>query len=482
MASNRLSRRSVLIPAALALGALTGGIARAADDAALIEKGRYLAIAGDCVACHTRPGGKPFAGGESLQTPFGAILATNITPSKSAGIGEYTLAQFADALRKGIRADGKHLYPAMPYTAYSLVTDDDVNALYAYFMHAVEPVDAASPQTSLPFPFNIRLLMVVWNFLFLEDKRFKPDADRSEAWNRGAYLVRGLAHCGTCHTPRNFLMGEKQSRALAGEDLGTWHASNVTSDADSGIGAWSEQELVDYFKLGRAGSKAQAAGPMTEAIDYSLRHLSDDDLRAIAGYLKTVPPIRDAGDSRPPFAWGQPADDLAAVRGVPLPADPNKMSGPELYDAQCATCHQYRGQGSFEGGLPALFHNTSLGRANTNNLVMVILGGVQRHEDRPETVMPGFAGELSDQQVATLAQYIVQRFGNPEAKVSVERVNRLRSGNVSSPLILVAQAGITGFVVVVVALGVWLFVRRRRRHSDATSSTEAYPRHHAAEL
>ena len=207
---------------ALAL-ASTGTFAQTLTDFAnpdLIRRGEYLAIAGDCVACHTAPGGKPFAGGLPLPTPIGAIIATNITPSKTAGIGNYTLAQFTDAMRKGVRADGAHLYPAMPYTAYAKVTDDDLIALYAYFMQAVAPVDAAPPDTSLPFPFNIRLLMLAWNTLFLDRDVFHADPARSADWNRGAYLARGLAHCGTCHTPRNLLMAEGASREMGGGEVG----------------------------------------------------------------------------------------------------------------------------------------------------------------------------------------------------------------------------------------------------------------------
>lgn len=429
-------------------------------DSALVQRGQYLATAGDCVACHTAPGGKSMAGGLSLPTPLGAIVSTNITPSKTHGIGNYTLAQFTDALRKGVRADGQHLYPAMPYTSYALVTDDDASAMYAWFMQAVAPVDSAPPATELPFPFNIRLSMAAWNLLFLDSKPFVADAGKSAEWNRGAYLARGLAHCSTCHSPRNLAMAEDLSRALGGGDVGPWHAPNITSDANSGVGGWSEQELVNYMRQGHAANKAQASGPMAEAIDHSLRHLNEADLRAMAVYLKTVPAQRDAADTQPVYSWGKASDDLNSIRGVALPRDLNDMTGAQLYDAHCATCHQARGQGSFDGGLPPLFHNAALGRANTNNLVMVMLEGVHRQLDPPEVRMPGFARVLSDRQIATLGSYLIERYGNPQARVSAEQVKTLRSGG-SSNLVWMARLGMLA-VLVLLAAAFFAFRRRKR--------------------
>jgi len=441
-----------------------GAFAQPSADTAspdLVRRGEYVAIAGDCVACHTAPGGKPFAGGLALPTPIGDIIATNITPSKTAGIGNYTLAQFTDAMRKGLRADGAHIYPAMPYTAYANVTDDDMRALYAYFMHEVAPVDTAPPATRLPFPFDIRLSMAVWNLLFLDRHGFQPNPAQSADWNRGAYLVRGLAHCGTCHTPRNLLMAERAARELRGGDVGAWFAPNITSDVNSGIGGWSEQELVDYMQRGRAAGKSQAAGPMAEAIDQSLRHLTAADLRAIAVFLKGVPALRDPGDTRPRYAWGEAADDLSSLRGVAWPQEPDRMTGPQLYDAWCATCHQAQAEGSFDGGLPPLFHNTALGGTDTNNLVMVMLDGVRRETGTSETLMPGFA-QLSDRQLATLGSYLTRRYGNPAATVNEEQVRTLRAGGAQSHLVLIARLALA---VVVIALVVAFLaaVRRRRR-------------------
>lgn len=441
---------------------------KAVPDAAAIERGRYLATAGDCIACHSVPGGKPMAGGLALATPLGAIVATNITPSTTHGIGNYTLKQFSDAVRHGVRADGANLYPAMPYTAYAKVTDEDTAALYDYFMHGVAAVDAAPAQTTdLPFPFNIRLSMAGWNLLFLDKKPFVADASKSMEWNRGAYLAQGLAHCTTCHTPRNALMAEQLSKELGGADLGTWYAPNITSDINSGVGGWSQQELVDYLRTGRTANKAQAAGPMAEAIDHSLKHLSDADLNAIAHYVKGVPAIRNKADTKPVTQWGKAGDDLASIRGVPLPQNLNKMTGAQLYDAQCASCHQAKGEGSFDGSLPPLFHNSVTGRSNSNNLVMAILDGVERQDGDSHGaghLMPAFRQTLSDEQIVTLGNYVQKMYGNPDVKVTAEQVTTLRNGGPASNLIGLARAGIIVGVLVLLALLLWW---RARRRSDA---------------
>ena len=464
MATFRMAAGAALL--SLALPVLAAG-----PDAAAIERGRYLATAGDCIACHSVPGGKPMAGGLALATPLGAIVATNITPSTTHGIGKYTLKQFSDAVRHGVRADGANLYPAMPYTAYAKVTDEDTAALYDYFMHGVAAVDAAPAQaTDLPFPFNIRLSMAGWNLLFLDKKPFVVDTAKSMEWNRGAYLAQGLAHCTTCHTPRNALMAEQLSKELGGADLGTWYAPNITSDIHSGVGGWSQQELVDYLRTGRAANKAQAAGPMAEAIDHSLKHLSDADLNAIAHYVKGVPAIRDKADTQPVTQWGKAGDELASIRGVPLPQNLNKMSGAQLYDAQCASCHQAKGEGSFDGSLPPLFHNSVTGRSNSNNLVMAILDGVERQDGKGSHaghLMPAFRQALSDEQIVTLGNYVQKMYGNPDVKVTAEQVTTLRNGGPASNLIGLARAGIIVGVLVLLALLLWWRGRRRKEASAA---------------
>jgi len=354
----------------------------------------------------------------------------------------------------------------MPYTNYALVSDADIKAMYAYFMHGVAPVDTPAPKTSLPFPFNIRLAMAGWNFLFLDDKPYQPIPDKGTLWNRGAYLVHGLAHCTACHTLRNTLMAEDTSQLLGGAYIGPWYAPNITSDPNSGIGGWSENEIIEYLGAGHT-TKAQASGPMMEAIDFSLRHLTQDDLRAIAACLKTVPAIHDAADAKPVYDWGSASDKLATVRGQPWPSNHDQMTGPQLYDAHCASCHQARAQGSFDGGLPALFHNTATGRLQTNNLVLTILDGIHLPAQGNGVTMPGFRKVMSDTQVATLGNYLMTAYGNPAGKVTAEQVADLRSGKPVGPdtgarLLLAARIGmvVAGLIVLLILYGI---LRLRRR-------------------
>lgn len=459
-----LSRRSgrVAVGAALSAAGLAAAGPALTADPDLIARGKYVATASDCAACHTAPGGLPMAGGLPLATPIGAIISTNITPSKEHGIGSYTLGQFDAAVRRGVRADGGHLYPAMPYTAYALLSDEDIAALYAYVMEGVAPVETTPPETDLPFPFGIRLSMAAWNLLFLDKGPFEPDPARDAEWNRGAYLVRGPAHCGTCHTPRNLFMAERLSQEMAGGAVGPWYAPNITSDANSGIGGWSVNDLVAFMRDGHV-AQSQAAGPMAEAIDHSLRFLTEDDLKPMAVYLKSVAPVRGPGDTQPVFSWGAPSDELASVRGAEWPQNPDALTGPQIYDAYCATCHQADGQGS--RGLPSLVHNTALGRENTDNLVMVVLDGLRR---QPDVLMPRFGDELSDTQIATLGTYVLQHFGNPAAKVTSEQVATLRAGGSSAPWLLwAARLGLAAGALIAAAALMLLFLWTSRKVGQA---------------
>jgi mono/diheme cytochrome c family protein len=327
-------------------------------------------------------------------------------------------------------------------------------------------VDSKPAPTRLPFPFNLRLSMAAWNLLFLGDKPFTPDPARSAAWNRGAYLVRGLTHCSTCHTPRNLLMAERPSQDLAGGMVGSWRAPNITADANSGIGGWSEQDLVDYLRLGHARGKAQAAGPMAEAVEHSLQHLEPADLQAIATYLKTVPAQRDPTDTRAVDGWGAAFDGIADQRGTGLPGDAEQWSGAQLYDAHCASCHQASGEGSFDGGLPPLFHNTATGRADTANLVLVILEGIRWQTGDSGVRMPGFAHALSDHQVATLGNYLTLHYGNPAARITATQVAKLRAGGAPSHLVALVRVAMLAALLLILAI-IILWRRRKRRRTSS---------------
>lgn len=440
---------------------MTAGVVEAEEPSSqvtdpAVARGAYLALAGDCAACHTAPSGKAFAGGLGLATPLGTIVATNITPSKTHGIGNYSLEQFAKAVRDGVREDGAHLYPAMPYTAYAGITDADIADLYAYFTQAVVPVDEAPQPTALPFPFNIRASMAGWNLLFLDRSRFSADPSHDEQWNRGAYLANVLAHCGTCHTPRNFLMAEDRGRLFAGASLGSWYAPNITSDGRAGIGGWNASHIAAYLQTGRSGNGAEAAGPMQEAIDKSLHALTPQDLAALSVYLKTVPAHPDG---LPPSAAG-PGNPIASDIAL-LSSPAAGMEGPHLYDAYCAACHQMSGQGTAGGGLPSLIGNSAIDRGNPDNLVMAILDGVWPEQGQ---AMPGFRRLLSDQQVADLANFLFAQFGSSPVRTDAAHVASLRSGGKASSLPVLARTLLAvGGLVALVVLGGLVRVLRRRR-------------------
>jgi fructose 5-dehydrogenase cytochrome subunit len=472
-----MSRAGHRISALLILfaGSLMAGASPAAEqpnpptEKATIERGEYLAIAADCAACHTAPGGKPFAGGLPISTPLGTIYSTNITSSAGFGIGQYTQDEFARALRRGIRRDGARLYPAMPYTSYAKFTDDDVHALYAYFTKGVQPVDARAPETALPFPMNIRLSMMVWNFLFLDSNVYAPNPQQSAEWNRGAYLAQGAAHCGTCHTPRRFLMQEEASRALSGAQVGPWYAPNITSDPATGIGSWTREELAAFLRTGRLPGKAQAAGSMGEAVEHSFQHLSAADLDAIATYMRSVAPVHTAaGDSR--FTAGRPFSELGVLRGRDRISSNNDASpdGAALFQGNCASCHSAEGQGSKDGYYPSLFHNSATGVKNPTNLIAAILYGVDRTVSGRQAFMPGFGGhptdanQLGDRDIAVLGTYVLTHYGAGDITISEQQVSEVRRGGPSSLLLPLARWGLAAGAIVIV-LGIVFLVFRRRR-------------------
>jgi mono/diheme cytochrome c family protein len=452
------------------------GTCQAADSpdqtAAVIKRGEYLATAADCGACHTAPDGKPFAGGLAIATPLGTIYSTNITPSADVGIGRYTEEEFSRALRRGVRRDGANLYPAMPYTSYAKFTEEDAHALYLYFTQAVKPVEQRPPPTELPFPMKIRASMLAWNLLFLDMATFVPDPHQSAEWNRGAYLVQGAAHCGTCHTPRGFLMQEKTSRALSGAQVGPWYAPNITSDPVSGIGNWTKEDLVAYLRTGHLSGRAQAAGSMGEAVEHSFEHLAAADLGAIATFIKDVLSVHDSADQVSRFSAGKMFSELAASRGREAVRSDSESdpTGAELFQGNCASCHSAEGQGSKDGYYPSLFSNSATGANHATNLIAVILYGVNRTTSGGQAFMPGFGGHatdanpLSDRNIVALGNYVLTHYGSAGTTIIEQQVAEGRRGGPSSPLLALARGGMAAAAVVVL-LGIAFVIFRRRKNS-----------------
>jgi len=447
----------------IALGLLAGASQTVrADDT--IERGRYLSVAADCVACHTSPKqGKPYAGGYAIASPLGEIWASNITPSKSHGIGTYSEADFAKAVREGVRKAGAQLYPAMPYTSYAKLTAEDIHALYVYFMQAVAPVDEEAQATELPFPFSVRSSMAVWNLLFLDKKPFQTDPAKGAQWNRGAYLVEGLAHCSSCHSPRGLMMQEVGDKAFAGGSLGDWYAPNITSHPISGIGGWTDDELAQYLKTGRVAGKGQAGGGMAEAVTNSLSKLRDEDISAIVTYLRTVPAVADKDATRAAFAWGDAARTPGeqAVRGTDAPL----ASGAVLYSGLCASCHGSRGEGSQDGYYPSLVHNSTVGMVRPQNHVATIIGGIDREVDGEHVLMPhfsegSFVQALSDADVAAVASYVRASVG-PGDQVTEAQVALIRDGGEKPLLAKIARLWLPLLILGLAAfIGVILVLRR----------------------
>jgi mono/diheme cytochrome c family protein len=464
--------RLCLIPALLIATAGPASAQDAATDDAEIKRGEYLAIASDCEACHTAPSGRPLAGGLPIESPLGTIYSTNITSSQKFGVGHYSLRQFSDALRRGIRADGAHLYPAMPYASYALLTDRDVKALYAYFTKAVHAVDEPPAQTTtLPFPYNLRLSMSFWNALFLDAKPFTLDPSRAAEWNRGKYLVDGATHCGECHTPRGFFMQQDRGRQFAGAVLGSWYAPNITPDVNAGIGSMGADELFHYLKFGKVAGKAQAGGEMGLAVQLSFSKLSDDDLKAIVAYVRSVPAIGDT-ETKAKFAQGKPFTEVAKFRGIGAVSSNETLPGgaAQLFAANCASCHGIGAGGSRDSYFPSLFHNSALATGAGRNLVAAILFGIDRSTADGLAFMPGFGGKPTDiaaftnEQVVELANYLLRQYGNASYSVTPQIVEHVRGGRAPKPpLATLVDAGKWLVCALLIVLVLWRLVRRLSR-------------------
>ncbi|MDR5856517.1 cytochrome c [Caballeronia sp. LZ062] len=415
---------AALLAANLALAAAPLAAHADTTNDTLVTRGAYLAKAGDCIACHSAPRGKPMAGGLPMTTPLGAIYTTNITPDPDTGIGRYSEEDFARALREGVAKDGHNLYPAMPYPSYAKINDEDMHALYAYFMHGVTPVKQANRASDIKWPLNMRWPLKLWNAVFLDKGVYKDKAGKDVAWNRGAYLTQGLGHCGACHTPRGIAFQEKgldesTSTYLTGGVLDNWFGSNLTGEHNTGLGRWSEQDLATFLKTG-ANAHATAFGSMTSVVNNSTQSLSDGDITAMAHYLKSLPAA--GGNGNAPYSYDPKATKVSLTR--PSASD----SGARVYAAFCMHCHGVDGRG-FAPMLSPLAGNPNLLEKDASSLINVTLNGTEdlviQGVPAPYP-MPRYAPVLNDQQIADVVTFIRGAWNNNMPAVQPEDVAKMR--------------------------------------------------------
>jgi mono/diheme cytochrome c family protein len=393
------------------------GVPETLKNAGLVQRGAYLARAADCLVCHTAPGGKAFAGGLAIRLPFGTLYTTNITADKDTGIGNYSDQDFLNAVRRGVRPDGSHLYPAMPYPSYTRMTDADALAIKAY-LFSLAPVHAADRPNTLTFPFNQRWAMGVWSAFFNDDARFAPNTAQSPEWNRGAYLAEALAHCGECHTPRNLAFALDHRRKFAGALTAGWRAYNITSDQGSGVGGWSEEDLVAYLSTGHARGHGTAAGPMGEAVDQSFATMAPADIRALVVYLRSIPAIASA--------------DLPGTLAPPAPASPKEggavadVMGKRVFEGACVSCHSWTGVSAISpfatiAGARAVNDRTAV------NVAQIVISGTKRSTPHGVLSMPNFGAAYSDVEIAAVTNYVTARFGSGPSRISAKHVAELRT-------------------------------------------------------
>lgn len=379
-------------------------------------RGAYLARAGDCMGCHTMRGGKPYAGGRIIPTPFGSLYSPNITSDKETGIGSWTSRDFWRALHHGKSKDGRFLYPAFPYPNYTKISPQDSDALFAY-LQSVTPVRQANREHALRFPFNHRTLLAGWRALYFTPQTYRPESGQSTQWNRGAYLVQGLGHCSACHTSRNSFGASIDEADLAGGLIPTlnWYAPSLTSDAEAGLGNWEPDHIAALLKTG-VSPRGTVFGPMAEVVQRSLQYLDDGDIRAVAVYLKSLP-------QTPPAPT---PDTYHPDKGA---ADQILKAGNKLYEQHCADCHRNDGQG-IAPAYPPMSGNRSLTMSAPVNAIRVVLNGgfPPSTEGNPRPYgMPPFGQKLNDQEVAAVVSYIRNSWGNKAGLVSAQEVNRYRA-------------------------------------------------------
>jgi mono/diheme cytochrome c family protein len=413
-----MTRAARLVAAAALTWSAFGDVHGQTTDAAnadLIAKGKYLAQAGDCVACHTSPGGKLFAGGRAMPTPFGTLFTSNITPDTETGIGKWTADQFYSMMHIGRMPDGGLLYPAMPFASYTKVTQQDSDAIFA-FLRSVPAVNQKNRPHDLSFPYSNRSLIIGWRTLFFTEGEYKPDPTKSEEWNRGAYLVQGLGHCSMCHTAINALGGSSESRAFEGGliPMQNWYAPSLTSNKEGGLGDWSIEDISDLLRTG-VSKRGAVYGPMAEVTYNSLQYLTEADTRAMAVYLKSLAD-RSAPDRSPPSTTAAESSLLLRL-------------GQTIYADKCASCHGTEGEGK-PPHYPPLAGNQSIEMASAVNPIRMVLNGGYPPGSAANPMphgMPPFAQSLSDDEVAAVVTYIRVSWGNRGAAVSAKEANELRS-------------------------------------------------------
>lgn len=388
-----------------------------ATNAELIARGEYLARAGDCIACHTVPSAQMFGGGRPMETPFGTLYTPNISSDKQYGIGDWTAAEFYRMLHDGKSRDGTLLYPAMPFASYTKVTRADSDAIFAY-LQSTQPVHQANRPHDLRFPYNQRSLLLGWRTLFFRPGEFKPDSTQSVEWNRGAYLVEGLGHCTMCHTAINALGGNSASKQFQGGliPVQNWYAPSLTSNKEAGLGDWSISDIVDLLHAG-VSNRGAVYGPMAEVVYDSFQYLTEDDVRAVAVYLKSLPGRSNEVDKSPKTSFMTEE----GARLAPL--------GKKIYDSQCAVCHATEGQGKLPH-FPPLANNQSIQMNSAVNPIRMVLNGGYAPGTKKNPMpygMPPFAQSLSDEEVAAVVTYIRTAWGNHGTPVSIREVNELRS-------------------------------------------------------
>jgi mono/diheme cytochrome c family protein len=392
------------------------GVPADLKNADVVKRGKYLARAADCIVCHTTQYGAEYAGGLAFPTPFGTLYSTNVTPDKETGIGNYTDQDFLNAVQRGVRPDGAHLYPAMPVTSYTYMTDADALAIKAY-LFSLPAVRSQNQPNTLSFPYNQRWLMGFWSAFFNESERFRPNPAQSPEWNRGAYIAEALAHCGECHTPRNLAFALDNRSKFSGSVYG-WYAFNITSDKGSGIGAWSDDELRGYLSAGHALDRGTAAGPMGEAVDKSFSEIASADIGALVAYLRSVPAIASA--------------DLPARLAPPAPASPKQGNataeavGKRVFEGACVHCHDWTGVSQISP-FATIAGTRGVNDRTGTNVVQIVISGTTRHTPEGVISMPAFGGAYSDTEIAAVANYVTARFGAEPSKLTEKDVAALRS-------------------------------------------------------